>query len=113
MNGDDDIRKTQGRGLSQPLTQGPPQSSRSVASKGTRAPSPPPPQPGRSRSLSLQELHDILAKLLISLKRKTQLSVLGFKTIAIGLVEGIDENGVAFQTLVYTDRKSTRLNSSH
>jgi hypothetical protein len=61
-----------------------------------------PHQPASSRSVSLNELHDILVKLLTVLKRKTQLSIMGFKTIAIGLVEGVDENGRAFQTLVYT-----------
>jgi Domain of unknown function (DUF4157) len=61
-----------------------------------------PHQIGSSRTVSLGELHDILVKLLTALKRKTQLSVMGFKTIAVGLVEGTDEKGDAFQTLVYT-----------
>jgi hypothetical protein len=59
-------------------------------------------QHGSSRSESLAELHDILVKLLKSLDRKTQLCVMGFKTIALGLVEATDETGSAFQTLVYT-----------
>lgn len=61
-----------------------------------------PNHPGSSRAVSLPELHDILVKLLKSLKRRTQFSVVGFKTIAVGLVEATDENGAVFQTLVYT-----------
>src|SRR5205823_2774321 len=61
-----------------------------------------PHQSGSSRSVTGGELHDILVKLLKALKRRTQVSVMGFKTIAIGLVEMTDENGTAFQTLVYT-----------
>jgi hypothetical protein len=59
-------------------------------------------QSGSSRAVSLRELHDILVELLTSLKRRTQLSVRGWKAIAVGLVEGVDEKGAAFQTLVYT-----------
>jgi hypothetical protein len=61
-----------------------------------------PHQPASSRSIALSELHDILVKLLKSLKRRTQLSVMGFKTVSVGLVELTDEKDAAFQTLVYT-----------
>jgi Domain of unknown function (DUF4157) len=61
-----------------------------------------PHQPGSSRAVALSDLHDLLVKLLKSLKRRTQLSVMGFKTISVGLVEATDENGSVFQTLVYT-----------
>ncbi len=63
---------------------------------------PDPHQLGSSRSRSLGDLHDLLVKLLTALKRKTQLSIMGYKTVAIGLVEGSDEKGEAFQTIVYT-----------
>jgi hypothetical protein len=68
----------------------------------TLAMAPDPNKRKESRSVSLEELHDIMVMLLKSLKRSTQLSVMGYKTIAIGLAEGTDETGALFQTLVYT-----------
>jgi hypothetical protein len=62
-----------------------------------RAPAPPPRRP---RAMDLDHLKNLMKQLLKALTPSTRTTV-NKKTIAIGLVEAEDQNGVAFQTLVW------------
>ena len=68
----------------------------------------------RFSPLTPEELREILIKLLTSLKRRTQLSIMVYKTIAIGETKSTDENGEPVYAIYYTasgNWGSTDLNS--